>query len=129
MHRGLHLKRELTLVDVTMAGVGIIVGAGIYVLIGSAAGYAGNAVWLSFLIASAIAFLTGLSYAELSSIYSEDSGEYSYVEHAFGKALAFIVGYLVIFALIVGAKRKATHITVIIIIFLLKTLSDIFFIV
>jgi basic amino acid/polyamine antiporter, APA family len=97
------LRRDLGLFDATLAGIGIIIGAGIYVLIGVASGHAGNAVWLSFIIAAFVAFLTGMSYAELSSIYTEDSGEYSYVEHNFGKKLAFVTGYLVTLSLIVGA--------------------------
>ncbi len=101
--KSLTLRRDLGLFEATIAGVGIIVGAGIYVLIGAASGLAGNAVWVSFLIAAFVAFLTGLSYAELSSIYAEDSGEYSYVEHTFGKKYAFIVGYLVMFAGITAA--------------------------
>lgn len=97
------LRRDLGLFHATIAGIGIIVGAGIYVLIGAAAGYSGNMLWASFLIAGFVALLTGLSYAELSSIYDEDSGEYSYVEHAFGRMPAFLVGYLVMFAGIFGA--------------------------
>ena len=97
------LKRDLGLFEATIAGIGIIVGAGIYVLIGAAAGHAGNGIWISFLIAAFVALLTGFSYAELSSIYDDASGEYSYVEHTFGKKFAFIVGYLVLLAGIIGA--------------------------
>lgn len=97
------LRRDLGLFDATLAGIGIIVGAGIYVLIGSAAGLAGNAVWLSFVISALVAFLTGLSYAELSSIYQDASGEYSYVEHGINKRVAFVVGFLVMISLVVGS--------------------------
>ena len=58
------LRRELGLLEVTLSGVGIILGAGVYVLIGQAAGLAGNAIWLAFSISAIIALLTGLSYAE-----------------------------------------------------------------
>ena len=97
------LRRNLGFFEATLAGVGIIVGAGIYVLIGAAAKYSGNALWLSFLISAVVAFFTGLSYAELSSMYSDDSAEYTYVEHAFNRNLAFMIGYLVILSLIIGA--------------------------
>ncbi|MCM2325044.1 MAG: APC family permease [Candidatus Woesearchaeota archaeon] len=97
------LRRDLGLKDAVIAGVGIIVGAGIYVLIGAAAGHAQNGVWISFIIAAFIAFLTGLSYAELSSIYSSASGEYSYIEHAFGKKIAFIAAYLVLLSGVISA--------------------------
>ena len=66
------LKKELGLLEATFAGVGIILGAGIYALIGQAAGIAGNSVWLSFLIASLVAAFTGISYAELSSMFAKD---------------------------------------------------------
>ncbi|MBI4139869.1 amino acid permease [Candidatus Woesearchaeota archaeon] len=102
--KNLTLKRNLGLFQATSAGVGIIVGAGIYALIGVAAGLAGNMVWLSFLIASVVAAFTGLSYAELSSLFPKSDGEYSYVHKAFSwRALAFVTGYLVILSGVVGA--------------------------
>ncbi|WKT58649.1 hypothetical protein QVH35_04580 [Candidatus Nitrosotenuis chungbukensis] len=52
-----------------MYGVGLILGAGIYALIGDAAGMAGNSLWISFVLAALAAVFTGLSYAELSSMY------------------------------------------------------------
>ncbi len=66
--RLLGLSRELGIFQVTIAGVGIILGAGIYALLGVAAGTSGNATWLAFFISALIALFTGLSYAELSSI-------------------------------------------------------------
>jgi len=92
----LTLRRDLGLLEATSCGVGIISGAGIYVLIGAAAGMAGNAIWLAFLISAFIAVLSGLSYAELSSVFPKDAGEYIYAEHAFGRKLAFIVGWLIL---------------------------------
>jgi basic amino acid/polyamine antiporter, APA family len=103
----LTLRRDLGLFEATMCGMGIIFGAGIYVLMGAATGIAGNAVWLSFLIASIIAVFTGLSYAELSSVFPKDSGEYIYAEKAFGKKIAFIVGYFIILAGVVSASAVA----------------------
>jgi len=61
------LKRSLGLIEVTLMSVGVILGAGVYVLIGEAAGLSGNALWLSFILAAIVASLTGLRYAELSS--------------------------------------------------------------
>ena len=49
---GQGLRRELTLKEVVLSGVGVILGAGIYALIGEAAGLAGNALWLSFFLFS-----------------------------------------------------------------------------
>ena len=101
------LRRDLNLFQATAAGVGIILGAGIYALIGIAAGEAGNAVWLSFFFAALVAAFTGLSYAELSSMFPKDAGEYLYTEHAFGKRIAFVVGFLVIIAGVVSAAAVA----------------------
>ena len=69
------LKRELGLFEVTLSGIGIIIGAGIYALIGRGAGLAGNALWLSFAISAAIAIFTGLSYAELSAMFPRAGAE------------------------------------------------------
>jgi len=91
------LKRALSLFQVTVCGVGIILGAGIYALVGLGAGYAGPALWLSFLISGIIAAFTALSYAELSSIFREDAGEYDYVRETMGKTTAIITGLIVLF--------------------------------
>jgi APA family basic amino acid/polyamine antiporter len=82
------LRRELGLLEVTLSGVGIILGAGIYVLIGQAAGLAGNAIWLAFCFSAIMALLTGLSYAELSSMFPKAGAEYDYVTNAFNSRLA-----------------------------------------
>lgn len=101
------LKRDLGLLEVTLSGIGIILGAGIYALIGEAAGLAGNAVWISFALASLVAVFTGLSYAELSSLFPRASAEYEYTLHAFGPRVAFIVGWLIVFSGIIGAATVA----------------------
>ena len=101
------LKKELSLLQTTFAGVGIILGAGIYVLIGSAAGMAGSAVWLSFLLAAFVAAFTGLSYAEFSSLYSKDEGEYIYAEKSFSRHIGFLVIWLVFFEGVVSAAAVA----------------------
>jgi len=91
------LKREIGLFEITSWGVGIILGAGVYVLVGEASGIAGNSVWLSFLIGAMVAVLTGLSYAELSSMFPKEAAEYVYVKTACGcKILSFVIGWLVI---------------------------------
>ncbi len=103
MNQPIALKRELNLLEVALSGTGIILGAGVYVLIGDAAALAGNAVWLSFALAALIAVFTGLSYAELSSMFPTAAAEYDYVSHAFHQRLAFIIGIMVILSGIVGA--------------------------
>ncbi|KAF5078026.1 putative amino acid permease YhdG [anaerobic digester metagenome] len=100
---GTKLRRELGLPAVTLSGIGIILGAGIYALLGEAAGMAGNAVWLTFAVAAAIAAFSALGYAELSSMFPRASAEFEYVRNAFGRGLAFVVGWLIIFSGILGA--------------------------
>jgi APA family basic amino acid/polyamine antiporter len=107
MSKKVALKRELGLLEVTLSGVGIILGAGIYALIGRAAELAGNSVWISFAISAFIAIFTGLSYAELSSMFPKASAEYEYTANAFGKKLAFIIGWLIILSGVIGASTVA----------------------
>jgi APA family basic amino acid/polyamine antiporter len=101
------LKRALTTPEVILSGVGVILGAGIYALIGEAALTAGNALWLAFLLSATIAAFTGLSYAELSSMFPLSSAEYEYTSRSFGDVLAFVVGILVILSGIIGAATVA----------------------
>jgi APA family basic amino acid/polyamine antiporter len=77
------LKREINLFTLIIYGVGIIVGAGIYALIGKATATAGNSVWLSFLFGAILASFTAMSYAELSSMFPKSASEYHYVKNAF----------------------------------------------
>jgi APA family basic amino acid/polyamine antiporter len=78
-----------------MYGVGMILGAGIYVLIGEATTFAGNSVWISFLLGTIVAMFAGLSYAELTALFPKAAAEYTFVKHAFkNNFLAFIIGWL-----------------------------------
>ncbi|MBM3895500.1 MAG: amino acid permease [Thaumarchaeota archaeon] len=89
------LKRHMGLFHLVMYGVGLIVGAGIYVLIGEAAGLAGNAVWVSFVLSGMVAAFAGLSYAELTSMFPRAAAEYVFVKNALrSNFIGFIVGWL-----------------------------------
>ena len=96
------LEKRLGLAATTLAGVGAILGAGIYVLLGIAAGHAGNAVWLSFLFAAAGAGLTGLSYARLVRLRPKDAPEFQYVGLAFGRQAGFLAGWLMLWARVIA---------------------------
>lgn len=89
------LKRSLGLAECIFFGVGSILGAGIYALIGKVAGLSGNATWLSFLIASAAALCTAFSYAELSAAFPKAGGEYVYATRAFGKKTGIVAGFII----------------------------------
>ncbi len=98
------LKKELTLFNTILLGIGIILGAGVYALIGVGAGVAGDMLWAAFAIAAIIAVFTGLSYAELSSVFSKEAAEYNYTKKAFGRDwLSFFVSWILIIAGIVAA--------------------------
>ena len=99
------LKKELNLFTATIYAIGVILGAGIYALIGEGAGIAGNSVWLSFVVAAIIASFTGLSYAELSSMFTSAAAEYNYTKKASRRrGVAFSVGWVMIIANIIAAS-------------------------
>jgi APA family basic amino acid/polyamine antiporter len=102
------LKRELTLTTATIMGIAVIVGAGIYSLIGAATATAGSGVWLSFLIASIVALFTGLSYAELASMFPQAGSSFLYVMRGLNnKLLGFSAGWLILFETVIGAAAIA----------------------
>lgn len=87
------LRRAVGPVELTLYGLGSMLGSGIYALVGKAAGIVGNAVWLSFLAALCAALLTALSYASLGSRYPRAGGAAYVAERAFGlPVISFLVG-------------------------------------
>ncbi|MDD4126257.1 MAG: amino acid permease [Methanomicrobium sp.] len=102
------LCRNLSFMHVLIMGIGMTIGAGIFVLIGIAAGEAGDFVWLSFIIAGIAALLTGLSYAELSSIFPKAGAEYEYVSNAFGRRPGIMIGCVIIVACIFAGAMMIT---------------------
>lgn len=97
------LRKSLSFWQVTISGVGIVIGAGIYVLIGPATQEAGAAVWMSFVVAALLAGLTGLSYAELAAMFPSAGAEYSFARHAFNEFAGFTTGWLMVSANIIAA--------------------------
>lgn len=103
------LRRELTTLTLTLYGVGVMVGAGVYVLIGKIVGILGGAAWLAFVAAALAALPTGLSYAELASRHPHSAGEAIFADRAFGRPLlTFVVGFLV-FASGVASTAAVGH--------------------
>lgn len=92
------LSREMTLMDATMIGVGAMIGAGIFVLTGIAAGVAGPALILAFLLNGFVALLTAMSYAELGSCYHDAGGGYLWVKEALPHWNGFLSGWMSWFA-------------------------------
>src|SRR5688572_33478968 len=80
------LARTLGLGALIIYGVGDMLGAGVYGLVGKATGLMGNAVWMAFGVSMIAALLTGLSYASIGSRYPRAAGA-AYVTHrAFSKS-------------------------------------------
>jgi basic amino acid/polyamine antiporter, APA family len=102
------LERSISLNQAILYGSGTIIGAGIYVLIGVAAGISGNLLWLSFLIAAVIAAVTAFSYAELTHRYPKDAAESVYIIKAFkNKQFAFFIGIITLFTGVFAAATVA----------------------
>ena len=102
------LRRAIGLPTFVLYGVGNIIGAGIYVLVGKVAGEAGMLAPFAFLLAAFIAVFTGLSYGELSARYPVSAGEAVYIERAFGRRqLSIAVGLLIAAAGLVSAATMA----------------------
>ncbi len=89
------LKRTLGVTECIFFGVGSILGAGIYTIIGKVANLSGNMIWLSFLIASVTALCTAFSYAELSAAFPKAGGEFEYAKKAFGKRTGSFLGIII----------------------------------
>ncbi len=103
------LKKNLGALDLIVFGVGVSVGAGIFVLTGqAAASNAGPAIALSFLIAGLGCGLAALCYAELASSVPAAGSAYTYTYATMGELLAWIIGWDLILEFTVGAAALAT---------------------
>ncbi|EGF80449.1 hypothetical protein BATDEDRAFT_35118 [Batrachochytrium dendrobatidis JAM81] len=101
-------KRALTAFDLTMLGVGGIIGAGIFVLTGKAAREnAGPGIIISFIISGIVCSLACLCYAELGSTLPVSGSAYSFTYAALGEVLAWIVGWDLMLEYLVGAATVA----------------------
>jgi basic amino acid/polyamine antiporter, APA family len=101
------LSREMGLLDATMIGVGAMIGAGIFVLIGIAAGVAGPALIITFLLNGQVALLTAMSYAELGSCFHDAGGGYLWVKEGLPKWNGFLSGWMSWFAHAVACSLYA----------------------
>jgi len=103
----IRLSREMGLLDATMIGVGAMIGAGIFVLIGIAAGVAGAALIVAFMLNGFVALLTAMSYAELGSCYHDAGGGYLWVKEGLPKWNGFLSGWMSWFAHAVACSLYA----------------------
>lgn len=102
------LQRRLSLPLLILYGIGVTVGAGIYVLIGAVAGHAGIYAPLSFVLAAVVMGLTVGSYAELCTRYPVAAGEAAYVKAAFQRrSLSVLTGLIMIASGVIAAAAVA----------------------
>jgi len=91
------LNRVLTAFDLTLMGIGAIIGAGVFVLTGiAAATKAGPGITISYIIAGLAAMFSALSYAELSTSIGGSGSAYNYAYVTFGEIAAWIIGWALI---------------------------------
>jgi amino acid transporter/nucleotide-binding universal stress UspA family protein len=103
----MELARDMGLMHVTMIGVGAMIGAGIFVLTGLAAGVAGPALILVFVFNGLVTGLTAMSYAELGSCFPEAGGGYLWVKEALPQPNGFLSGWISWFAHAVACSLYA----------------------
>ena len=91
-----HLHRVLSAFDLTFLGMGAIIGAGIFVITGTAAAIAGPGVALSFVLAGLACFFSALVYAELTAMIPSSGSAYTYTYMAIGEVMAWIIGWALV---------------------------------
>ena len=97
------LKRQLGPVQLTLLGVGAIIGTGIFVLTAEAGQKAGPAMMIAFVIAAVVCALAALAYAELASMIPVSGSAYTYTYGVLGEGLAWIVGWALVLEYAVAA--------------------------
>ncbi|MBV9465745.1 MAG: amino acid permease [Solirubrobacterales bacterium] len=103
------LRRSLGPVQLTAIGIGVIIGTGIFVLTGEAAGtLAGPAITLSFVAAGIACFLAALCYAEFASVVPVAGSAYTFSYASLGEIVAWIIGWDLILELALGAATVAS---------------------
>src|SRR5581483_6416555 len=103
------LKRALGPINLITLGIGAIIGAGIFVLTGSAAArYAGPAIVLSFVLAATACTFAGLCYAEFASLIPICGSAYTYGYATLGEIFAWIIGWDLILEYAFGAATVAS---------------------
>ena len=100
-------SRELGLLEATTLGVGAMIGAGIFILSGMAAGIAGPAATVSYVLCGLMTLFTALSYSELSSSIPLAGGGYTFVHQGLGGYIAFLNGWALIFGSVVACSLYA----------------------
>src|SRR5512139_1034258 len=101
------LKRSLGAFQLTMLGIGAVIGTGIFVLTATAAQKAGPGMMISFIIAGAVCALAALCYSELASMVPVAGSAYTYSYAVMGEIIAWLVGWALILEYALGASAVA----------------------
>ena len=101
------LRRTLGAFQLTMLGIGAVIGTGIFVLTSEAAQKAGPGMMVSFVIAGFVCAVAALCYAELASMVPVAGSAYTYTYAVVGEVLAWMVGWALILEYAVGASAVA----------------------
>ncbi|MBM6402526.1 amino acid permease [Phycicoccus sonneratiae] len=102
------LKKKLTALDLTVFGIGVIIGAGIFTLTGrAAADYAGPSIAISFVLAAVCCGLAALCYAEFASTVPVSGSAYTFSYASLGELVAWIIGWDLLLELMLGASVVA----------------------
>ncbi|QIM22706.1 amino acid permease [Phycicoccus sp. HDW14] len=102
------LKKKLTALDLTVFGIGVIIGAGIFTLTGrAAADYAGPSIAISFVLAAICCGLAALCYAEFASTVPVSGSAYTFSYASLGELVAWIIGWDLLLELMLGASVVA----------------------
>ncbi len=102
------LKKSLSALDLTVFGVGVIIGAGIFTLTGRAAGtVAGPAIVLSFVVSAVCCGLAALCYAEFASTVPVSGSAYTFSYASLGEIIAWIIGWDLLLEMMLGASVVA----------------------
>ena len=102
------LRKALGPLDLTIFGIGVIIGTGLFVLTGqAAANFAGPAVSLSFVISGVACALAALCYAEFASTVPVAGSAYTFSYASLGEFIAWIIGWDLILEFIVGAPARS----------------------
>ena len=97
------LKRQLGPIQLTLLGIGAVIGTGIFVLTAEAAQKAGPGMMVSFVIAAAVCGLAALAYAELAAMVPVSGSAYTYSDGVMGELIAWIVGWALVLEYAIGA--------------------------
>ena len=101
------LKRSLGPIQLTLLGIGAVIGTGIFVLTATAAQKAGPGMMVSFILAGAVCAVAALCYAELASMVPVAGSAYTYSYAVMGELMAWLVGWALILEYALGASAVA----------------------